>query len=89
VEGEAVPPCVVFFSLRDDKFVDVAVAQLNNADLIHGFGELYEVIEHYVENAGAVIGKELRWLKWLRSSGSFFAIETFRAALRKALELVF
>lgn len=88
IEG-ATPPCVVFFKLKNDKFEDVAVAQLDHADLIHGFNELYGVIERYVESDVSRVGEGLRSLRWLKSGGGFIAIEVFRAALKKAFEFLF
>lgn len=88
VEG-ATTPCVVFFRLKNDKFEDIAVAQLDHADLIHGFNELYGVIEHYIKTDSSRFGEGLRSLKWIKNWGGFIAIEAFRAALKKAFELLF
>jgi hypothetical protein len=84
---KASPPCVVFFKLKKDGLEDVAIAQLDNADLIHGFHELYRVIQLYVESdRDNVVG--LRYLKWLKSSSSFIALEVFKAFLKTALDHV-
>lgn len=88
VDG-ASPPCVVFFRLNGDKFEDIAVAQLDNADLMHGFNELYGVIESYIKSGSSRPGEGLRALRWLKSGGGFIAIEVFRAALKKAFEMFF
>lgn len=88
IEG-ATTPCVVFFRLKDDRFEDIAVAQLDHADLVHGFNELHGVIEKYVKSDLSRLGEGLRSLKWLKSGGGFIAIEAFRAALKKAFELLF
>jgi len=83
------PPCVVFFKLEKDGIGNVAVAQLDSADLLHGFDELYGAIGRYIETDlnGVAIG--LRSLKWFRSGCGFVALEVFRAALKKALDFAF
>lgn len=88
IEG-ATTPCVVFFRLKDDRFEDIAVAQLDHTDLVHGFNELYGVIEKYVKSDLSRLGEGLRSLKWLKSGGSFIAIEVFRTVLKKAFEFLF
>jgi hypothetical protein len=89
VTDKARPPCVVFFKLEKDRIEDVAVAQLDNANLLHGFHELYGVIERFIETVMNESAIGLRSLKWLRSGGRFIALEVFRAVLKKALDLVF
>ncbi len=84
---KASPPCVVFFKLKQDGVKDVAVAELDNANLIHGFHELYRVIQVYIESdRDNVVG--LRNLKWLKSGSSFVALEVFKACLKTALDYV-
>jgi len=86
VTDEASPPCVVFFKLKDDKIEDVAIAQLDSADLLHGFHELYDVIERYIKAKTNELSIQIRFLRWIKSSAAFIGIEVFRAALKKALE---
>lgn len=88
VEEQALPPCVVFFRVNDAKIEDVEVAQLDNADLIHGFNELYGVIEAYV-SARPAAGAESKLLRWVKSSAKFVGLEVFRAALKHSLEYPF
>ena len=85
---KANPPCVVFFKLKNDRFEDVLIAQLESADLTHGFHELYGVIQHYIEDDVADAPQGSRVLKILKRSTKFIALETFRAALKKAIEIV-
>jgi len=89
VEGKATPPCVVFFTLKKERLEDVAVAQLDSANILHGFHELYSVIQRYIEGGGVPAGTGLQWLKWGKSGAGFFTLEAFRAALRKSFELLF
>jgi len=49
-ENNATPPCVIFFKLKNERIEDVAIAQLEQTNTIHGFQELYSVIDHYIEN---------------------------------------
>jgi hypothetical protein len=86
VEGRAAPPCVVFFTFKKDQLQDVAVAQLDSANLVLGFHELYCVIQRYIEGGGMSAGKGLRSLQWLKSGAAFFTVEAFRVALRKSFE---
>jgi hypothetical protein len=91
VAEQAVPPCVVFFRLKKDKIQDVAVAQLDSGDLVHGFHELHSVVERYIEADldGAGAGAGVRYLRWLKSSRQFIALELFRASLKKGLDFLF
>jgi hypothetical protein len=86
VADKATLPCVVFFKLKDDKIEDVAIAQLNSADLLHGFHELYDVIEHYIEAKTSELSIQMRSIRWIKSSVAFIGIEVFRAALKHVLE---
>lgn len=85
VEEQAIPPCVVFFRVHDAQIEEVEIAQLDNADLIHGFNELYSVIDRYV-SAQPVACTEPKLLKWVKSSAKFIGLELFRAALKKSLD---
>lgn len=89
VVDNAIPPCVVFFRISEGRIEEVVVAQLDNADLIHGFHELYGVIESYLKKERNSNSLGLRSLKFLKSSADFISLEVFRAALKKALEVIF
>ena len=84
VREKADLPCVVFCRLAEGQLRDIAVAQLDHADLIHGFHELYGVIDRYIANqADKTDG--LRSVKWLKSGARFIAEEAFKVALEKLL----
>jgi hypothetical protein len=85
---QAPPPCVVFFKLKEDRIEQVAIAQLDHTNLIHGFHELYGVIERYIKTDANEAGFGSRSLKWLKSSSGFVALGVFRAALKMALDLI-
>ena len=86
VEGQAFPPCVVFFRAHEGEIEDIEIAQLDNADLIHGFSELYGAVERYID-AQPRSTSESSVVKWLTGGSKFIGVELFRAALKKALEL--
>jgi hypothetical protein len=85
---DAAPPCVVFFKLTGDGIGDLVVAQLDSADLLHGFHELYEVIRDYVQHDVTSVPQNSRYLKWFKSSASFVGKEVFESALKVAVEVV-
>lgn len=69
-------PCVVFFRVREDEIEDVIVAQLENANLIHGFHELYGVIERYINESLSHTDDQPRYLRLVRSGAQFIAIDS-------------
>lgn len=84
-------PSVVFFRLSEDgeNFGDVALAQLDSADLVHGFHELYEVMQQYVDQSEGEQAEGSQALKWIASTSKFISIETVRAALYAAAGALF
>jgi len=91
LEGQVTLPCVVFFRLGEDaeNFEDIAVARLDHADLVHGFHELYEVIDRYIDGIDVETKSGLRFLTWIKGAGKFVSIEAVRAALRAAFGALF
>jgi len=86
VDTDVQLPCVVFFRVNEDRIEDVTLAELENANLIHGFRELYRVVESYIreelyENTG-----EPKYMRLLKSSTRFVSIESFRVLLRSVLD---
>lgn len=88
LDDVARPPCVVFFDFNDGTIQDVTVAELEHANIVHGFHELYEVLQRYIvdRNAPSASGGSL---KWMRGAAKFIGLEVFRAALAKGAEKVF
>lgn len=86
LKESATPPCVVFFNLGENGFKDVAVAQLDSADLIHGFHELYGVIERYIQNDISQDSVDTRSLRWIESATNITSVAMLREILRKAFE---
>jgi hypothetical protein len=82
-------PAIVFFKVGEDRIYDIAVAELESLDLIHGLSELETVIVQYIQHETGGAGIAVRSFRWLKGAAQFIAIETFRAALKKTLEQVF
>lgn len=79
-------PCVVFFRPKEGRIEDVTIAQLESANLIHGFHELYGIIEHYISGSLGGMPSEPKYLRLIKSSARFISVEVFRALLRSALD---
>jgi len=79
---------VVFFKFTKDEIEEVAIAQLDNADLVHGFHELYGAIDHYIKTDVNQAAIGLHSIKWIKSGAGFVSLEVFRAALKKVLEII-
>ncbi len=81
-------PCVVFFRYEDDLIKDVDIAQLESADLIHGFKELYQAISAYIQRQPGP-STHSKAIVWLKSSMKFIGIEAFKAVLKKGFSFLF
>jgi hypothetical protein len=82
-------PCVVFFRVKESNIIDIEIAQLDSADLIHGFHELYAAIESYLRAQSGVPTSGSRAIRWIRGGAKLVSIEGFRAAITRVLELIF
>jgi hypothetical protein len=89
IEGQAALPCVAFFRVHEGAIEDIEIAQLESADLVHGFAELYGAVQQYVSAQPATPAEPSRAIRWLKGSAKLLSVEVFRAALRKGLELIF
>lgn len=81
-------PCVVFFTVSNDLIEDFKVAELQSSSYIHGFHELYGVIERYIEEDLISQTESSKYLRWLKGSAKFISIETFRTLLISMLDRV-
>lgn len=90
-------PCVVFFRYLQDAnqgqqaedqaaIRDVAIAQVDNANLPHGFKELYGAITHYKAKEPNPAPELYRHLKWLEPTGAADSLEAVRGGLRRTLD---
>lgn len=86
VDSDVNLPCVVFFRLKGGKIEDVTIAELESANLIHGFYELYGIIERYISGSLGDMPGEPKYLRLIKSGVPFIGIELFRALLRSALD---
>ena len=89
IEGQATLPCVVFFRVQKGAIEDIEIAQLESADLVHGFHELYGAIHQYLSASPAASTEPSRAIRWLKGGAKFLSVEVFRAALKKGFELFF
>jgi hypothetical protein len=89
IEKIATLPCVVFFQVHGKKIRDVEIAQLESADLIHGFRELYGAIERYLGAQHTASSSGSRAIRWLKSSTGFVSLEVFRDLLEKGIDQLF
>jgi hypothetical protein len=89
IEDQATPPCVVFFRVKNGAVEDVEIAQLESADLVHGFHELYGAIQQYLSENPAASTEPSRAIRWLKGGTKFLSVEVFRAALNKGFDLFF
>lgn len=89
VEGQATLPCVVFFRVHEGAIEDVEIAQLESADLVHGFSELYGAVRQYLSAQPAASTEPSRAIRWLKGSAKFLSVEIFRAALKRGFEFLF
>lgn len=83
LNGRAEPPCVAFFTVGSEGVKDVAVAQLDSADAIHGFHELYGIIDRYLKDDPEP-SEGSKYLRWAKSAAKVISLEALRAAIRSA-----
>lgn len=90
-------PCVVFFRYHpnanhgqqaDDQAAirDVAIAAVDNANLPHGFKELYGAISHYKAHEPNPAPELYRHLKWIEPTGTPDTLEMVRGGLKRTLD---
>jgi hypothetical protein len=90
-------PCVVFFRYQQNAnqgqqaedqaaIRDVAIAQVDNTNLPHGFKELYGAITHYKAQEPNPAPELYRHLKWIEPAGEADSLEAVRAGLRRTLD---
>ena len=84
VEKEAHPPCVVFCKASDNGFKDISVALLESPDIVHGFQELYEVIESYIN--GRKDTESPKYIQWIKGSVKFVSLESIKTLVREVLK---
>jgi hypothetical protein len=83
-------PCVVFFRYESkenhEAIRDVAIAAIDNANLPHGFKELYGAITHYKAHEPNPAPELYRHLKWIEPNSAADSLEAVRAGLRRTLD---
>jgi hypothetical protein len=86
VSEETTLPCVVFFRVQEEKVEDIVVVGLDNSNLIHGFHELYSVVEHYIKTELGSTKLQPRAVRWIKNGTKFVTLEVFRAALKRGVD---
>jgi len=89
IEGQAILPCVVFFRVHEGGIKDVEIAQLESADLVHGFSELSGAVQQYLSTQTATPAESSRVFRWLKGGSRFLSVETFRVGLENCLKPLF
>ena len=84
VENEVNTPCVVFCKASDEGFKDISVALLESPDIIHGFQELYEVIESYMCDDESK--ESPKYIRWVKGPLKFVSLESIKALVREVLK---
>ncbi|HHK8567107.1 TPA: hypothetical protein ACQYCS_002680 [Vibrio parahaemolyticus] len=84
VKDSARTPCVVFCKATSEGFSDISVANLDSPDLIHGFHEIYGVIDSYVNDLA--VNDKPQNLSWVKSSIKFLSVESIKALIRELLK---
>lgn len=89
LEEKPTLPAVVFFRLKDGAIADIEVAQLDSADLIHGFSELEAAVTSYIDTSipkGSYSGSAL---KWIRAGSKAVGLELLVSSLAEGLKAIF
>ena len=84
VNEKAKTPCVVFCKATPDGFTDISIANLESANLVHGFHELYGVFESYLKDENNA--PDPKYVVWLKGSFRFLSLESIKALVRELLK---
>lgn len=86
---EATLPCVAFFNFKDGEIENLEVACLDNANLIHGFHELYGVVEQRVQRKPPQKAIRTAALRWLKGGSKEVAVEALKDVIAEGLVHIF
>ncbi|TWT95221.1 hypothetical protein Pla108_33640 [Botrimarina colliarenosi] len=86
VEATAQLPCVVLFRCDGEAIHDIAIAQLDNANVVQGFTELPAAIADYKAKELDSSPTPAQHLKWIRATGESDTLEMVRGGLRRTLD---
>jgi hypothetical protein len=87
-EGTATLPCVVFFRIDSGSIRDIETTQLESSDLIHGFTELYDIVEAYLSRQTKRLAQTEKASSMARKGAQFLSVEIVRAGLRELLQSI-
>lgn len=85
VSENAKAPCVVFCKATQDGFTDISIANLESPTLVHGFHELYGVIETYMKDEKS--NPEPKYITWVKGSLKFLSIESIKAIVKELVKI--
>ena len=87
IEGTVSLPCVVFFTLKDDQFDKIVVAELSHVQIETAFHELHRVMENYIRDIPPP--SELKLVRLVWSGTKFIGAHALDALLGAALGRLF
>lgn len=79
---DARKPCVIFCKATPEGLCDVKVSSIDSADLIHGFHELYGVIESYLRNQTP----RANTLGWVAKGAKFISVEAVKELIKALIK---
>lgn len=84
VSEKAKAPCVVFCKATQEGFTDISIANLESPNLVHGFHELYGIIETYLKDEKSNL--DPKYITWVKGSLKFLSLESIKALVRELLK---
>ena len=82
-------PCIVFFRVAGENVIDIEIAQLDSADEMHGFQELYSIFEKYISPTRIDNYSKAPAHGWLIGGARFFSLEVVSAAIARGFNMLF
>jgi hypothetical protein len=82
VQNIVTPPCVIFFRTNKGQTEDFEIYELHYPNLIHGFHELYTVIEDYAAGRNS---RAMKYLTLFKGSARFVTTQAFGALLSSVM----
>ncbi|MFI7837070.1 hypothetical protein [Pseudomonas asiatica] len=79
---EARKPCVIFCKATPKGLSDIAVSSLDSTDLIHGFHELYGVIESYLQSQTP----DIKALGWVTKGAKYLSVEAVKELIQALIK---
>lgn len=84
VKETARTPRVAFCKMTSEGFSNISVTNLDNPDLVHGFHELYGIIQNYINNTEEK--SQPKCIDWLKGSLRFVSLDAIKKLVRELFE---